>query len=53
MQRAGDILFKNLSTAQIIDYLSNITQPLLYEVTYTVTGKYNTYTYTSNMKCNG
>ena len=52
-QRSGDILFNTLSTAEIISYLSEITQPILYEVTLTVTGKYSSYTYTSTVKCNG
>jgi len=52
-QRQGDILFKNLSTAQICDYLNNITQPILYEVTFTLKGTYNTYTYTTQVVCNG
>lgn len=53
VQRTNDILFKNLSTSKIIEYFGEITQPMLYEVTYTVTGTYSTYTYTSQIKCNG
>jgi len=53
MQRAGDILFKNLTTAQIIDYLSNITCPNLCTVTLTLTGTHNTYTYSSQLVCTG
>ena len=53
MQRAGDIAFDTLTTAEIIDYMSNITCPNLCTVTLTLTGKHNTYTYTSQLVCTG
>ena len=53
MQRAGDILFKNLTTAQIIDYMSNITCPNIATITLTLTGAHNTYTYSSQLVCTG
>ena len=52
-QRSGDILFKNLTTAQIIDYMSNITCPNLATITLTLTGAHNTYTYSSQLICTG
>lgn len=53
VQRTGDILFKNLSTEEIASYLSDITLPGLYQVNFSVKGKYNTYTYTSQVYCSG
>lgn len=53
MQRSGDILFKNLTTSQIIDYFSNITCPNLCTITLTLTGTHNTYTYSSQLVCTG
>lgn len=53
IQRTGDVAFKNLTTAQIIDYMSEITCPNLATVTLTLTGKYNTYTYSSQLVCTG
>ncbi len=52
-QRSGDILFKNLTTAQVIDYMSNITCPNLATITLTLTGTHNTYTYSSQLVCTG
>lgn len=53
MQRSGDILFKNLTTAEIIEYFSNITCPNLATITLTLTGTHNTYTYSSQLICTG
>ena len=53
MQRAGDIAFDTLTTAEIIDYMSNITCPNLCTVTLTLTGTHNTYTYSSQLVCTG
>jgi len=52
-QRNGDILFKNLSTAQIADYFSNITVSSLDKVEFTITGEHSSYTYNSTIKCTG
>lgn len=53
MQRAGDILFKNLTTAQIIDYMSNITCNKLGVINLKLTGANNTYEYSSQLICTG
>lgn len=53
MQRTGDITFDTLTTAQIIDYMSNITCPKLCTITLTLTGMHNSYTYTSQLVCTG
>ena len=53
IQRAGDIAFKNLNTAQIIDYLSNITCNKLGVINLTLTGAHNTYSYSSQLICTG
>lgn len=53
MQRAGDTCFDELTTAEIIEYMSNITCPNLCTVTLTLTGTHNTYTYTSQLVCTG
>ena len=53
MQRTGDIHFNALTTAEIIEYMSNITCPNLCMVTLTLTGKHNTYTYSSQLVCTG
>ena len=53
IQRTGDVAFKSLTTAQIIDYMSDITCPNLATVTLTLTGKHNTYTYSSQLVCTG
>lgn len=53
IQRTGDILFEDFTTEEIISYLSDITKPGLYQVNFTLTGTYNTYTYTSQVYCNG
>ena len=52
-QRAGDISFKNLTTAQIIDYLANITRSNLCTIKLTLTGAHNTYEYSSQLVCTG
>ena len=53
MQDVGDIRFDTLTTAQIIEYMSNITLPNLCMVTLTLTGAHNTYTYSSDIVCTG
>lgn len=53
MQRTGDIHFNALTTAEIIEYMSNITCPNLCMVTLTLAGKHNTYTYSSQLVCTG
>lgn len=52
-QRSGDILFKNLSTGEIVEYFKDITVPNLAIVTLTLEGKHNTYTYSSTLVCEG
>ena len=52
-QRAGDIAFKNLTTAQIIDYMSNITCNKLGVINLKLTGANNTYEYSSQLICTG
>lgn len=49
----GDIKFNSLSKAEIADYFSQIEEPTLYKVVVTLTGQYNTYTYSSIMKVTG
>ncbi len=53
MQRQGDIMFRDLTTAEIQDYLSNITIPTVGVINLTLTGAYGTYTYSSTIICNG
>ncbi|MBQ3220590.1 MAG: hypothetical protein IJB34_01360 [Clostridia bacterium] len=53
MQRAGDVCFDDLTTSEIIEYMSNITCPNLCTVTLTLTGTHNTYTYSSQLVCTG
>ena len=53
VKRAGDIVFRNLTTAEIAGYLSNITSPGLYQVNFTITGTHNTYEYISQVYCSG
>lgn len=53
IQRSGDILFKNLTTDKIVEYFEQISTPNLAIVTLTLEGKYNTYTYTSTLICEG
>ena len=52
-QRSGDISFKNLTTAKIIDYLSNITCNKLGVIHLTLTGAHNAYEYSSQLICTG
>ena len=52
-ERNGDILFKNLTTAQIISYFQNITEPNMYDVKFTLTVAHSSYTYTSRVVCGG
>ena len=51
--RAGDILFKNLSTAEIIDYFSEITTNTLFNVAVEVTGNYSNYSAQTLFTCAG
>jgi hypothetical protein len=53
VRRSGDICFDKLSTAEIIEYMSNITCPKLCTITLTLTGEHNTYTYSSQLVCTG
>lgn len=53
MNRSGDILFKDLTVEERAEYFSEITNPGLYQVNFTITGKYNVYSYTSQVKCVG
>ena len=53
IQRAGDVCFKELTTSQIIEYMSDITCPKLCTVTLTLAGTHNTYTYSSQLVCTG
>ncbi len=53
MQRAGDIAFKNLTTAEIQGYFENITCPTIGTINYTFTGAYGTFTYSSTLLCDG
>lgn len=52
-QRAGDINFANLTTAEVIEYFSNITAPTLAVMTFTIEGEYDSYSYTSKINCTG
>ena len=52
-QRSGDIVFKNLTTAEIAGYLGNITSAGLYQVNFKITGTHKTYEYTSQVYCSG
>ena len=52
-QRSGDIVFKNLTTAKIIDYLSNITCNKLGVIHLTLIGAHNAYEYSSQLICTG
>lgn len=51
--RDGDIIFENLSTAQIADYFTDIVEPTLNKVELTITGEHSSYTYNSTIKCTG
>lgn len=53
MGRASDILFKNLSTSEIADYFSDITEGRLFNANITVTGQHSTYTVSSKFVCTG
>ena len=53
IQRSGDILFKNLTTAKIIDYLSNITCNKLGTIHLGLTGEHNDYEFSSQLICTG
>lgn len=52
-ERSGDILFKNLTTSKIISYFQNITEPNMYDIRFTLTGAYSSYSYTSRVVCGG
>lgn len=51
--RVNDILFSELTTEDIAAYFDNITQPVLYSITYKIVGNYSSYTFTSNVVCSG
>ncbi len=53
MQRAGDIYFNTMTTEEIASYFSNITSAGMYQVNFTITGTHNSYSYTSQVYCNG
>ena len=52
-QRGGTTNFDELTTAEIIGYMSDVTCPNLCTVTLTLMGTYSTYTYTSQLVCTG
>lgn len=51
--RSKDILFKDLSAAQLAPYFSNITNPNMCYVALDITGKYSSFRYLSQIKCAG
>lgn len=51
--RTSDILFKNLSTAEIITYFSNITEGRMFYVVVDVKGQYSDYSANSLINCVG
>lgn len=53
MGRTSDILFKNLSTSEIADYFSDITEGRLFNANIIVTGQHSTYTVSSKFVCTG
>lgn len=53
MGRSKDILFKDLSAAQLVPYFSNITNGNMYYVVLDITGKYSSFRYLSQVKCAG
>ena len=53
MTRAGDIMFDELTTAEIIEEFEGVTESTMYQITFTITGTHSNYSYSSVMKCNG
>ena len=53
MTRSGDIMFDELTTAEIIEEFEGVKESTMYEITFMITGKYSTNSYASTMKCNG
>lgn len=51
--RSGDILFKDLSSSELIPYFSNITNGNMYYVVLDITGNYSSFRYLSQVKCAG
>ena len=52
-QRSGDIVFEDLTTEEIIGYMSNITNPRLGDISVSLVGTYSSYSYTSTINCIG
>ena len=52
-ERAGSIRFNEMTTAEVIGYMSNITSPTLAVMKIIIGGAFNTYTYTSTINCTG
>lgn len=53
IKRTGDVSFDDISKEELIRYFSDITEADMYEIQLIVKGKYNTYTYTSKITCEG
>ena len=53
MAREGDLLVYNLPTGEIAEQFDGITESTMYSVKFEVAGKYNSFTYTSTVKCGG
>ncbi|MDE5721718.1 MAG: hypothetical protein K2I30_03125 [Clostridia bacterium] len=53
MGRSKDILFKDLSTAELVPYFANIENSHMYYIALDITGKYSSFRYLSHVKCAG
>jgi hypothetical protein len=53
MRREGDLLVKNLTTGEIAAQFDGITESTMYQINFDVVGKYNSFNYTSVVKCGG
>lgn len=53
IRREGDISLKNLSTGEIAEQFDGITEETMYEINFDIVGKYNSFNYTSVVKCGG
>ena len=53
MGRNDDIHFNTLTAAEIIEQFENMECSTMYQVTLTIEGTHNSYTYTSVVKCSG
>ena len=51
MTRSGDIKFNAMTVAEIMEQFDECQCATMYEVTLTLTGEHNTYTYTSTVYC--